>query len=777
MIRSVRGGLAAAFLCALLSACGGGGDSGGSVDKPTQLPAAVDIQVDARAETGASVPFRTSLADTSGVTFLWDFGDGTTGSGATPTHAYANPGAYTVTVSVANTAEDLRLATYTVQVGRFSNVAGLDCTSGDGAGWCWQNVNVTPHVIDDVYFVPGTSIGWAVGHAGTLLNSTDGGDTWHAVPTGITDEIMSVRFRDASHGLALTYAQYGLQTADGGKTWTPIPIPLVPNGSVLQVVAYDASQIVISSQAGVTAVSHDDGLTWTTFNAGYYNLLVEGSDCWTVDSSNVSVRAGCTAAPVNMLPLPNSNGYVYFVAGAFATPQRGIVLCQYWDSTTYQYQLQTSLTNDAGMTWSTATKADMPCCSIAADSVQMIDANHAFFDSYYGPYATADAGQTWSPLALAADMASSGSQVRTRVLAGTGIVWSASPTQLARTTDLGASWQVIPGPEAATPYGPPMRVLSWNDAQTVIVLSSDRLYVTHDAGTHWKRTLGNDTPADYANSAALWFTDSKHGVLAQGNGTLRTTADGGLTWTRQDYPTGNTYGSVALQFTSATEGWLVLNSQLAHTIDGGASWNRPLLPSALSAVYDMSWGDASHGWAVGWNNSTYALYSSADAGRSWAPVTPIANDQSGVWAVRFEDASTGIALGGAGILRTTDGGASWKVVGARPPGDTLRHTGAHTFWILGGGFVTRSTDSGATWTRLDLPYNDTYVDITGSDDRHAWLVRDPSSVLATDDGGTTWTQLPVDPDVRVSALFALDNETVWGATDYGLVFASATGGR
>ncbi len=37
------------------------------------------------------------------MTYAWDFGDGTTGSGVKPTHSYADNGAYSVTLTVSDT--------------------------------------------------------------------------------------------------------------------------------------------------------------------------------------------------------------------------------------------------------------------------------------------------------------------------------------------------------------------------------------------------------------------------------------------------------------------------------------------------------------------------------------------------------------------------------------------------------------------------------------------------------------------------------------------------
>ncbi len=49
-------------------------------------------------------PFSTSfsLNDPAGVSYLWDFGDGTTSTASTPSHVYENPGQYTVTLLVDN---------------------------------------------------------------------------------------------------------------------------------------------------------------------------------------------------------------------------------------------------------------------------------------------------------------------------------------------------------------------------------------------------------------------------------------------------------------------------------------------------------------------------------------------------------------------------------------------------------------------------------------------------------------------------------------------------
>lgn len=77
--------------------------------------------IPASAETGATVQFRASAVDlwsqSPGGLLQWSFGDGATGSGGQPTHAYTHPGTYTVTVTAAdglgNTSTSTRQITVT----------------------------------------------------------------------------------------------------------------------------------------------------------------------------------------------------------------------------------------------------------------------------------------------------------------------------------------------------------------------------------------------------------------------------------------------------------------------------------------------------------------------------------------------------------------------------------------------------------------------------------------------------------------------------------------
>jgi photosystem II stability/assembly factor-like uncharacterized protein len=773
MIRSSSGGLAAASLCLLLAACGGGGSDPAPAPPPpppapTALPASVTIAAQAQAETGATVKFSTSLTDTAGVTFLWDFGDGTTGAGAAPEHAYAKSGTYEVTVSLANAAEDLRLASFTVTIGAFSNVAGLDCSNGTG-GWCWQDTLVTGHQVGDVFALPGTAALWAVGSYGTIALSTDGGASWKTVPSGVTDPLVKVRFRDATHGIVLTAGGYLLQTTDGGLTWTRNDVAGLLDAAP-SLVAYDSGQIVLAGSQGRTISSHDDGATWTAITL--YAPVSAGTDCWSVQYNLVTRSANCTGSPTQVLPFAGETDQAIFDANqvSFIDATHGMLMAQAWDGSGY-WVSRAFVTSDGGLSWQRQ-DAGTGYWTWGYD-LHMADASDAWWHTSNGWMATSDAAAHWTAVPLPGDIYSY--NLAQGVL-GTQL-WASSGSRIALTPDYGQTWWEMSAPEAALngQWGLPAQVIQWTDANDALVGLGGRYYLTHDGGNTWTRVLGPD-PRDVGRTrSAIRFTDAKHGLLAISGGSIQTTSDGGRTWQRQDVKVTSWDQPVALQFSSAVDGRLLLDGKLWHTADGGASWGLPVAPGgAYSFVVATSWIDAADGWAAV-TNDPYPLYATHDGGRTWSPVTLPAN-AGGLISVAFADASTGIVVTGWNqVLRTTDAGKTWQLVAGASGALEVVAAGPHTFWSTGA-TIARSDDDGVTWKTL-LPSDGTlYRGLQALDGQQAQALAN-GAVIATADAGITWTQTSMPGDVSLGSSFALDALTVWGVTTNGQVLATATGGR
>lgn len=62
------------------------------------------------------------------------------------------------------------------------------------------------------------SEGWAVGRYGTIIHTTDAGETWESQDNPATLTLFDVDFSDAEHGLACGN-EIILRTTDGGETW------------------------------------------------------------------------------------------------------------------------------------------------------------------------------------------------------------------------------------------------------------------------------------------------------------------------------------------------------------------------------------------------------------------------------------------------------------------------------------------------------------------------------------------------------------------------------
>ena len=337
------------------------------------------------------------------------------------------------------------------------------------------------------------------------------------------------------------------------------------------------------------------------------------------------------------------------------------------------------------------------------------------------------------------------------------------------------------------------------------VTGSMVLGVTDGSYVRWLQGLSVwiGTGDDWAEYRAAYREQSLFGA---------TPAAGGVDWYRllRDYDASGraaakmpepswsraTYGLTDVYFTDLRHGWAtgydnVKNeSVVLRTTNGGALWKtaRPSDGGAYSAnaLTVTPGGDLWVAGSEGWDGALLAR--SADKGAAWEYASaPTLEYLLGIAAVTDK---VGYAAGtGGALVRTGNGGRTWREVASAPQGDLLgmRFASATEGWTLANdrvtvaGTVQHTGDGGATWTaQTGVPGTLLYaVDSVGQD---VWVAGgDPSAgpllagervsgdgvLLHSPDGGATWeTQWGgAAADLRLSDVDMLDELNGWAVGD------------
>jgi photosystem II stability/assembly factor-like uncharacterized protein len=224
---------------------------------------------------------------------------------------------------------------------------------------------------------------------------------------------------------------------------------------------------------------------------------------------------------------------------------------------------------------------------------------------------------------------------------------------------------------------------------------------------------------------------------------------------------------------SARVGWASgSNGTVLRTIDGGATWQ----PRRIAGAEKLDFRDVdamsdriAYALSIGPGESS-RIYKTTDGGARWD--LQFANTDPKVFldAMAFWDAARGVAFsdsvdGGFVVLITTNGGRAWNRVPADrlPPalpgegafaasGTNVAMSGRENVWIgTGAGRVLRSTDGGRSWKVAATPlratdsagifsiaFRDaTHGVVVGGDYRKEGEAMD--NIAFTTDGGSTWT--------------------------------------
>ncbi|MDU9393934.1 WD40/YVTN/BNR-like repeat-containing protein [Pseudomonas sp. zfem002] len=128
------------------------------------------------------------------------------------------------------------------------------------------------------------SHGWAVGHWGAILASTDGGDSWQ-VQRLTPDEdrpLFAVHFFDERRGVAVGLWSLVLTTEDGGATWSERKLPAPAGASradlnLMSLFVDGHGALYATAERGQLLRSDDQGQTWRYLDTGYEGTFWTGA--------------------------------------------------------------------------------------------------------------------------------------------------------------------------------------------------------------------------------------------------------------------------------------------------------------------------------------------------------------------------------------------------------------------------------------------------------------------------------------------------------------------
>jgi photosystem II stability/assembly factor-like uncharacterized protein len=267
------------------------------------------------------------------------------------------------------------------------------------------------------------------------------------------------------------------------------------------------------------------------------------------------------------------------------------------------------------------------------------------------------------------------------------------------------------------------------------------------------------------------FTDSLRGWLIHSSGVILQTDDGGKSWTRQAIGFNRLR---TIDFLDARRGFAgSLAAKLYGTTDGGATWKDvgSTLPRAVTGICGITHrGNTVH--VVGRYYGLVADYfRSPDGGKTWVyqslrdvaqALVDVAFVTDSVGFIGGMAPSTAENQGPAAILKTRDGGKTWRRV--------FTHDGGRGFaWKIfpitqkliyaalqsqdGVYRVAKTTDGGEEWQVLtvakDQPPGPGLQAIGFLDAKKGWVGGFFQGMWATRDGGKTWTRVDI-PDGTIN---------------------------
>lgn len=596
------------------------------------------------------------------------------------------------------------------------SVTGL-LNAQTGSDWKWLHPAPQGNQLRAVHAFSATKW-YALGLAGTFMKTTDGGATWsfhHQAgrPFGTSGQASNgydFHFFDEQNGILCGSSGGILKTTDAGDTWQEVASnPSINTVTFYQLYFTSPTTAYVAGTSGNLMKTTDGGNNWTAIVTGVTTTM---NDVWASDDGNTillattsgnvrrSTDAGATWANV-------ATG-ASFTVYKIAVNGNNVMVGGASASTVPQVRFST----DLGATWTL--KSTGITASTTVWDIDYVNSAWYVTGNSFDIFKSTDDGTTWTAISVlnpsqpwtSTYYASTFSPTGDSLIAvgGFGLIQSksgAAGTPVAHSV-LGkpGTWYDI---WSSAPNGTVIAV----GAPTVSGSAFDQIARSTDGGNTW--TI---VPFSTTSTATFWsieMIDANTGFISGTNSALYKTTNGGVSWdsvATGAFPTGLTFRKV--DFVNANTGWLFVSapataaSYVYKTTDGGTTWagqDHGIPASSNAQVYGSHMLTENDGYAVTWQPR---VIRTTNGGASWALQTTVDAFGGFLYDIKMIDTSSGFMVGSSGrVYKTTDGGLLWDTLTVPTRSysfNAMELLNPQTLTIFGSqGTNFISLDGGLTW--------------------------------------------------------------------------------
>lgn len=595
------------------------------------------------------------------------------------------------------------------------------------SGWYSGNPLLGPNRLTDLVCAGNTC--YVSGDRGVVLKSTDGGSTWAGIVTGLTVNLPRVRLIGGDAGKIITgggcavrrsddggetfsrlpfapsdtacpftvaalafpssnvgYLVLGdgnvVSTADGGRTFsrkTAIPGGATNGSNAADVLCTTDTTCFAATPAGTIQRTTDGGGSWTQVSASsgqsLRGLEAVGSSLYAVGNGltvRKSTDGGATWVPRPVVGIPAAN----LTSIRCATASTCLISSEAGN--------QVLRTEDGAGTFTTVAPSTDPIFA-----VELASDTRALAAGASGSAAVSDdAGENWR--AVGSRIA--GQFTTLHAASGTLAYAGGGGGVMARTTNAGQTWTNVSAPTTAL-----IASIAAPTADRVFVLGADGTVQRSDNGGVSYKLLNTGTTTAPRGITAV----DANTVLLVGPVGVRRSTDGGDTFHAS---TANAVRQSSLQwFDDAGSSIVAYGARaIASSSDRGNTW-RAIKRPKKQLIRDVDFVSPQTGYLL---DGRGKLWRTSNAGRSWGLL-----NTTGVpgYLIEFSDASNGYLVNGShawvaggaegegNILRTSDGGLSWRPqLLSREFGPRALESAGGTDYMLAGDSALFATTTGGS---------------------------------------------------------------------------------